>query len=174
MAIKQCADFIATNPLVSVIESHDTGTCAKLIARNKMANTAAIASELAAELYDLKILKRNIETHKENYTRFFVLSKGDLVENDTNKSTLSFQLGHEPGSLAKALNTFQKNLVNISKIQSVPNIGEPNRYRIYADVEWLDKLLYDKCLKELRKQTIDLHVLGEYKKHELNLMKTVH
>jgi prephenate dehydratase len=173
MAIKQCADFIAEHPLVSVIESHDTGTCAKLIARNQLANTAAIASEIAAEFYGLKILKRNIETHKENYTRFFVLSKGDLIEKDTDKSTLSFKLDHEPGSLVKALNVFQKNLVNISKIQSVPIEGKPNTYRFYLDVEWLDKLLYAKCLKELNKKALDLQVLGEYKRHELSLINAV-
>jgi len=167
MAIKQCADFLAKQPLVNVIESHDTAACAQLIAGKKLANTAAIAGEAAAERYGLKILERNIETHKENYTRFFVLSKGDILEEDPDKSTLCFRLDHTPGSLVAALNVFRKYLVNLSRIQSVPIEGQPGQFSFYTDAEWLDKNLYDKCLKELAKKTSGLQVLGEYKRYEI-------
>lgn len=168
MAIKQCADFIATHPLINVVESHDTAACAHLIAKKQLTNTAAIAGEAAAERYGLKILERNIETHKENYTRFFILSKGICLEEKPDKSTLSFKLEHTPGSLVKALAVFQKHLVNLSRIQSVPIEGQAGQFRFYTDAEWLDKPLYDKCLKELARKTSDLQILGEYKKHEIN------
>jgi len=168
MAIKQCAEFISKHPLVNVLESHDTAACAKHVLDKQLLNTAAIASESAAERYGLKILQRNIETHKENYTRFFILSKGDYLEENPDKSTLCFKLEHTPGSLVKALSVFQKYLVNLSRIQSVPIDGHPGQFRFYTDAEWLDRNLYEKCLKELNKKTIDLKILGEYKKHELN------
>jgi len=172
MAIKQCADFIAAHPLVNMVESHDTAACAQLIAGKQLANTAAIAGEAAAKRYGLKILERNIETHKENYTRFFVLSKGDCLEEDPDKSTLCFKLEHTPGSLAKALSVFQKHMVNLSRIQSVPVEGQPGEFRFYTDAEWPDRNLYDKCLKELAKKSNDLQVLGEYRKHEINAVLT--
>lgn len=168
MAIKQCADFLAEYPLVNVVEASDTAACAKQIADKKMADTAAIASTVAAERYGLKILKANIETHKENYTRFFVLSKGDQLEENPDKSTLSFKLDHTPGSLVNALKVFQKYLVNLSRIQSVPIEGQAGQFRFYTDAEWLDKNLYDKCLRELARKTIDLQVMGEYRKYELS------
>lgn len=164
MAIKQCADFIAQHPLVHVVESHDTAACAQLIAGKKLVNTAAIAGEAAAERYGLKILERNIETNKENYTRFFVLSKGDVPEENPDKSTLCFKLDHTPGSLVTALSVFKKYLVNLSRIQSVPIEGHPGQFRFYTDAEWIDKNLYDKCIKELGRKTIDLQLLGEYQK----------
>jgi prephenate dehydratase len=171
MAIRQCGDFLANHPLVNVIESHDTAACARLIAEKGLLNTAAIAGRPAAERYGLKILQRNIETHKENYTRFFVLAKGDVREEKPDKSTLCFRLEHAPGSLAKALQVFQKCLVNLSRIQSVPMEGKPGQFRFYADAEWLDKPLYEKCLRELAKKTSDLRILGEYKKNEIMSVK---
>ncbi|HXB40215.1 MAG TPA: prephenate dehydratase domain-containing protein [Bacteroidia bacterium] len=171
MAIKQCADFINAHPLVNVIESHDTAACAQLIAGKQLVNTAAIAGEAAAQRYGLKILERNIESNKENYTRFFVLSKGDYLEEIPDKSTLCFKLEHTPGSLVNALSVFKKYLVNLSRIQSVPIEGQPGQFRFYTDAEWLDKLLYEKCMKELAKKTNDLQILGEYKKHELTESK---
>ncbi len=172
MAIKQCADFIGANPLVNVIESHDTAACAQLIAGKKLLNTAAIASEAAAERYGLKILERNIETNKENYTRFFVLAKGDVKEENPDKSTLCFKLEHTPGSLVNALSVFKKYLVNLSRIQSVPIEGHPGQFRFYTDAEWLDRNLYEKCIKELVRKTNDLQILGEYRKHEINIKQT--
>jgi prephenate dehydratase len=173
MAIKQCADFINSHPLVNVIESHDTAACAQLIAGKQLVNTAAIAGEAAAQRYGLKILERNIESNKENYTRFFVLSKGDYLEEIPDKSTLCFKLEHTPGSLVNALSVFKKYLVNLSRIQSVPIEGQPGQFRFYTDAEWLDKLLYEKCMKELAKKTNDLQILGEYKKHELTGSKKI-
>jgi prephenate dehydratase len=173
MAIRQCSDFLAGHPFISVIESHDTAACAQQIAHDRLLGTAAIASEIAAERYGLKILERNIESHKENYTRFFVLSKGDVLEEDPDKSTLCFKLEHTPGSLVNALKVFQKHLVNLSRIQSVPIEGHPGQFRFYTDAEWLDRTLYEKCLKELAKKTNDLQILGEYKRNEISDNKKV-
>lgn len=167
MAIRQCRDFLSEHPLVNVIESHDTAACAQIIIKDKLTNTAAIAGEIAAKKYGLKILARNIESHRENYTRFFILSKGDVLEEDPDKCTLCFRLEHTPGSLAAALKVFQKYLVNLSRIQSVPIEGQPGQFRFYTDAEWLDRGLYEKCLKELGKKTSDLQVLGEYKRYEV-------
>ncbi len=169
IAIRQCADYLSANPQLSVVESQDTATCAKTVAAQQPKDTAVIASDVAAEKYGLNIIARNIETHKKNFTRFFVLSKGQQIEEKADKATLCFNLGHEPGSLVKALKVLERNLVNISRIQSVPIVGKPSEYHFYLDVEYIDKYIFDNCLKQLNKKTKQLVVLGEYKRQEFKL-----
>ncbi len=166
IAIRQCSDFLSANPQLSVIESHDTATCSRILAAEKAKDTAVIASDLAATQYGLNVIIRNIETHKKNFTRFYVLSKGQQIEDKSDKATICFNLSHEPGSLLKALKVLEKNVVNISKIQSVPIVGEPSRYHFYLDVEYIDKYIFDQCINQLRKKTEELIVMGEYQKKE--------
>ena len=163
IAIKQCADYLTAHPEIMVIESQDTATCAKLLSEQQLKDTAVIASDMAAKKYGLKIINRNIETHKKNFTRFFVLSKGQQIEEKADKATLCFNLGHEPGCLVNALKILARNLVNVSRIQSVPIVGHPSEYHFYLDVEFIDKYIFDNCLKQLKKKTKQLVVLGEYK-----------
>lgn len=167
MALNQCQEYLANYPAMQLLESFDTAGCAKQIKEENMKWTAAIASEQAAIKYGLKILQRNIETNERNYTRFYILAKGNVEEAHSDKATLAFELDHSPGSLAHALKILEKNFVNVSKIQSVPIIGKPNQYRFYLDIEWLDKMLYKKCLNLLKKKTSFLSVLGKYKKGEM-------
>ena len=97
IALQQCADFLATlSSDIKITETDDTAESAKLIADNKLTDTAAIAGAAAAQLYGLDILEKGIETIKKNYTRFIALSKQNEVVNEANKASLSFELRHQP------------------------------------------------------------------------------
>ena len=126
---------------------------------------------MAAAEYNLQIIQENIETNKNNYTRFFVLSKGREVLEEANKSTLYFDLPHEPGSLVNALKCLNNPLLNLTKIQSVPIEGTPNYYHFYIDIEYYDKETFEKCIKKLQKKTKELVILGKYIKKELPPVK---
>ena len=121
MALFQCEDFLHRYPNLKILEASDTAESAKDICNKNLMGYGAIASKLAAETYNLDILESGIETNKQNFTRFLVISR-DVKENPkANKTTLRFQTPHSPGSLVKILNIFASHNINMTKIQSVPS-----------------------------------------------------
>jgi prephenate dehydratase len=168
IALRQCAEYLSTLPkTVMITETEDTAESAKKIYENQLADTAAVAGVVAAQMYNLEILKEGIETIKKNYTRFIILSKNHHSVSDSNKASLSFQVRHQPGSLAEALSIFARNDVNVSKIQSVPILGQPYRYSFHVDVEWDNSANYDASISEIIRHVSGLSIYGEYKKGEL-------
>lgn len=166
IAIRQCDEFLRDHPEITVKEGMDTAACAKKIADEKLKNTAAIASETAAQLYGLQILERRIETNKKNATRFLILRE-DVVElPNANKASLSFQTGNSVGALATILQCFAEENVNLSKIQSMPVVGRRNEYEFYVDVEWKKQSDYDAAIRKALKHTAQFSILGEYIKNE--------
>jgi prephenate dehydratase len=167
IAIRQCVDFFDEYPHLQIVESSDTAACAKRIHDEKLTDTVAIANTLAAKLYGLDILERRIESNKKNFTRFLILTNHENVkEINPNKASLCFQVSNEVGALAKVLNIFAEEGVNMSKIQSMPVLGKPNDYNFYVDIEWTDTKAYNISIKQILKYTHNFNILGEYKKHE--------
>jgi prephenate dehydratase len=170
MAIRQCSEFLHRLKGIEIRESNDTALSAKKIRDMDLRSTAAIANELAAKKFGLHILERRIETHKKNFTRFLVLSKGrkgKSTVSGSNKASLCFEVANEVGSLADALMTFKENGINLTKIQSIPIIGKPSEYSIHIDVEWRNRKNYDAALHRVLRQVRNLNILGEYKKAKL-------
>jgi prephenate dehydratase len=168
IALRQCAEYLGTLPKNVVIsETEDTAESAKNIYENQLADTAAVAGTVAAKMYNLEILKEGIETIKKNYTRFIVLSKNHQPVSGSNKASLSFEVRHQPGSLAEALSIFARHDVNVSKIQSVPILGQPYQYAFHVDVEWDNSANYDASISEVVRHVSGLSIYGEYKKGEL-------
>jgi prephenate dehydratase len=163
MAIRQCNDFLFRLRNVEIRESDDTAVSARKVKENKLTNTAAIANEHAAKKFGLQILEKRIETNKKNFTRFLILAKGRLTTPDSNKASLCFEVANEVGSLAETLMTLKNNLINLTKIQSIPIVGKPSEYSIHIDVEWKKRRNYDTALQEILRQVRNLNVLGEYK-----------
>ncbi|HEY0771048.1 MAG TPA: ACT domain-containing protein, partial [Sphingobacteriaceae bacterium] len=120
----------------------------------------------AAELYELEVLERRIESNKKNYTRFLILTDKDSSVKDADKASLSFQVGNEVGSLSKVLNIFAEQNVNLTKIQSMPVLGRRNEYNFYVDVEWNNQSEYDAAIRKVLKHTINFTIMGEYKKND--------
>jgi prephenate dehydratase len=164
MALLQCADFLARYPELDVIEAGDTATCAKEVAEKQLGSTAVIAGYEVAKRYGLRILNENIHSHSTNYTRFWVLSKGGVLPEETNKATISFELMDKTGSLADALFCFRSQALNLVSIQSLPADGSTAAFRFYADVEYAHRQKFLRCLKALEQKSTGLKVLGEYRK----------
>jgi prephenate dehydratase len=164
MAIRQCSDFLFRLKNVDIRESDDTAVSAKRVKELNLTQTAAIANELAAKKFGLRILEKRIETHKKNFTRFLVLARGTEKVADSNKASICFEVANEVGSLADALTTFKDNKINLTKIQSIPIIGRPSEYSIHVDLEWKKRKDYDAAMQKAMRQVRNLNILGEYKK----------
>lgn len=170
MALLQCKEFFLDYSHIKLEEYHDTADAAKFIRENNVTGVGAIAGEMAAKLYDLEIIAPSIETMKLNYTSFFVLSrstKSPFDRNSSNKTTISFELPHEAGSLAKSLNIINEFGISLTKIQSVPILGKPDQYRFYIDCIWQDRAVAIKCLAKLKNYCTLLNVMGYYKNCEI-------
>jgi prephenate dehydratase len=180
MAIQQCHQFL--NPLrrnnVKLIASEDTALSAKRIAENNLEGVAAISSDLAAKIYGLKILEKSIETNKQNFTRFLVISNEEIYLNHTkdkciNKASLSFKLPNEEGSLSRVLSVLAFYKINLTKIQSLPVVGKEWEYMFYIDLVYTDYDKYRFSLNAIIPLTIDLSIIGEYEKAERPLKNVI-
>src|ERR1700743_166720 len=167
IAIRQCVDFFDEYPHLNIVESNDTAACAKRIRDENLRDTVAIANTLAAKLYQLDVLERRIESNKKNFTRFLILTNHDNVEKkENNKASLCFQVSNQVGALAKVLQIFAEQSINMSKIQSMPVIGRRNEYNFYVDVEWDNQKQYDTAIRQVLKYTHNFNILGEYQRHD--------
>lgn len=169
MAILQCQHFFEQYPQIKLIDSIDTAISARDISDKRLKGVGAIASSLAAEMYGLEILSSEIETNKMNYTRFLILQLDDGLGNgmeaeEINKSSITFALAHQIGSLSKILSILSYYDINLSKIQSMPIIGKEWEYQFFVDVEFDDYKRYQQSLTAVEPFTSDLCILGEYKK----------
>ncbi len=170
VALQQCVEYIEKYyPNTDLHEGMDTAAAAKLISDEKLKNAAAIGNLRSAELYGLEILETGIETNKKNYTRFLILSKHGNPTEGTNKASICFEVGHFYGALARVLDIFAENKINLNKIQSVPILGKPNEYTIHVDVEWEEPKNYDRAIHQALKNVSSLAILGEYVKGELKI-----
>jgi len=168
IALMQCEEFLDQHKHIKAIESEDTALSAKEIADNKLQKRAAICSSLAAEMYGLEILAKGIETNKRNFTRFLIIAEPEmakkLIEGITlNKASLVFTLPHEEGSLAKVLSILSFYHVNLTKIQSLPILGEEWKYQFYINLTFSDYSRYRQSLEAIIPLTKDFQILGEYK-----------
>jgi chorismate mutase/prephenate dehydratase len=164
-AIGQCSKFL--NGLkVEIVPSYDTAGSALLSMRNVDEPTAAITSYRAAKIYNMKILKKNIQNNKVNYTRFFVISKKKSDEEPKHpKSTLSFDLKSIPGALHKALGVFANAEINLSMIESRPIPHKPFQYTFYIDITGsLNDKKIKTALKKLSELTVTIRRIGTYEK----------
>ena len=160
-ALAQCRDFLRRNKL----EPHpyyDTAGAAKMLARENPNATAAIASSLCAELYDLEIIKEGIEDGPSNSTRFILLSQ-KKTSNNCDKTSIIFAVPHEAGKLFEVLKLFADANINLTRIASMPLRSDPNNYSFFLDFEGSDKDEKPKqVLNQMKKMTISLKNLGSY------------
>ena len=165
MALLQCHKYFKDYPQIKLIEDRDTANVAKRIHENKLKGVGAIASNLAAETYNLSILAPEIQTIKENATRFFVLTNSENKSSvSANKASIKFIVSHETGSLAQILTILAKHNLNLSKIQSMPVIDTPWKYSFFADFIFNSYADYYNALNEIKEKVETLKVLGEYNK----------
>ena len=173
IAIRQCTKYLNDLPNIKILEKEDTAGCAKEISDLNLKGYAAIANKAAAPKFGLEILASNIETNKNNFTRFVVLGKKPNENSNNNKATLFFNLPHDPGSLAKILNIFAEHNINLTKIQSVPIVGLPYKYNFHVDIEWKNYQDYQNAKKAILPFIVNLSILGEYEHGDFNSIKNI-
>ncbi|MDB2344873.1 prephenate dehydratase domain-containing protein [Pelagibacteraceae bacterium] len=165
-AISQCQNIIVKRKFKSII-SVDTAGSAKDLAEGKDKSIAAIASNLSAKMYNLKILEKNIEDEKGNVTRFLIMGKNIEQPEYTNDkkfiTSCIFRLKSEPSALYKSLGGFATNQVNLTKLESFSVKNTFDQTNFYLDFEGhLEQTAVKKALEELGFHTETLDILGVY------------
>ena len=165
-AIGQCQKIINKNKFLPII-SADTAGSAKELAEGNDKSIAAIASDLSAKIYKLKILEKNIEDEKGNVTRFLIMGKNiEQPEFDKNKKFITsciFRVKSEPSALYKCLGGFATNQVNLTKLESFSVKNTFDQANFYLDLEGhLEEAGVKKAMEELGFHTVNLDILGVY------------
>ena len=165
MALQQCLQYLDKFNW-KLVETEDTALSAKHIHQHRSKHIAAIASKLAAELFDLDILAPNIHTMKNNYTRFLVVQRPDEVPevDGADKASVNFHTDHSRGSLAKVLTRIADGGINLSKLQSFPIPGSNFQYSFHADMEFETIDQFNEVMRNIKPITAELKVYGIYKK----------
>jgi len=170
MALLQCMEFLKKYPNIKIVEDKDTAETARRIQKNQLKGIAAIGSKTAAQMYDLEILAQEIQTIKDNMTRFVILNKEEsfLAEGEINRASIKFELNHKRGSLATILNVMSDCNLNLTKIQSLPKIETPWKYSFFVDVTFEKYEDYAKAKTLIGIMAEYFKVLGEYKNTKPN------
>jgi len=165
MALQQCYDFLDKYKW-KLVETEDTALSAKHVHQHKSKHIAAIASKLAAELFQLEVLASGIQTMKNNYTRFLMLQRQDVAQtvNDANKASVNFQTDHSRGSLAKVLTKIAEGGINLSKLQSFPIPGTDFKYSFHADMEFESINQFETVIDQIKPLTEEVKIYGVYKR----------
>ncbi len=162
-ALAQCRKFLEEHKL-KAISTFDTAGSVKMIKKEQLIDAAAIASERAAQIYDMTILEKGIEDVKNNSTRFFVLDKQDSKYSGEDKTSIIFSAKSIPGALYKVLKEFAIRNINLTKIESRPTKQTPWEYHFYLDFE--GHRTENKCqqaLESIKDKTLFIKILGSYK-----------
>jgi len=163
-ALAQCRDYLEKHNW-ELIPAYDTAGSVKMIKERSLMDSAAIAGEIAAEIYEMKILERDIADNRNNYTRFFVISKEDSPPTGNDKTSIIFSVAHIPGSLYRAMGEFANRGLNLTKIESRPTHQKLWEYNFYLDFEGhrCDRKCQE-AIEALSKQSYFVKVLGSYPK----------
>jgi prephenate dehydratase len=165
MAIQQCLEYLDKFNW-KLIETEDTALSAKLLHQHHNRHAAAIASKLAADLFNLHVIAPNIHTMKNNYTRFLAIQREEMasVDEESNKASVNFNTDHSRGSLARVLTRIADGGINLSKLQSFPIPGSDWQYSFHADMEFETIEQFDQVIEQIRPITAALKIYGIYKK----------
>ena len=161
-ALAQCRAYLEKHNW-EIIPAYDTAGSVKLIKEKGLLDAAAIASEKAADLNDMKILARNISDNLTNYTRFLVLSHEDAAPTGDDKTSIIFSTKHEPGALYHALGEFASRNINLTRIESRPTKKTAWQYNFYVDFEGhRTEKRCTEALQAIEKYVTFVKILGSY------------
>jgi prephenate dehydratase len=165
MALQQCLDFLDKYDW-KLIETEDTALSARHVHQHHSKHVAAIASRLAAELFELHVLAPNIHTMKNNYTRFLIIQREDQahVIEAADKASVNFHTDHSRGSLARVLTAIAEGGINLSKLQSFPIPGSNWEYSFHVDMEFSTLDQFTKVIEHITPMTRELKIYGVYRK----------
>lgn len=161
-ALLQCDRFLKRHK-IKPVGWYDTAGAAQELAKSPEPGVAAIASELAGELYGLDLLESEIEDEPFNYTRFLLMGHGDPEPSDYNKTSIVFATRHRPAALYECLGEFAKRDLNLTKLESRPRRNRPWEPLFYLDFEghWQEPRCQE-LLTQLLQLTSFVKMLGSY------------
>ncbi len=167
VALSQCRRFFEEHKNIAAVPHYDTAGSVKLLKEQQIGDAAAIASEVAADTYGGVILRSNIEDMRQNFTRFFLLTKqATSVRSATGrpKCSVVFATTNTPGALFRAMACFALRDINLTKIESRPFRGKPWEYLFYVDfLANSDDRITQSALANLKECTQFLKLLGSYR-----------
>jgi prephenate dehydratase len=170
VALAQCQRFLAEHPLMEAVATYDTAGSVKLVMEGSGEREAAIAGQVAAEIYGAEVLAADIEDHARNYTRFLFLShpgSGVTPSQPSSaplKTTVLFRTPDTPGALFRALAAFALRDINLTKLESRPIAGRPWEYAFYIDLNGgKEETRITNAINHLREMCDTVTVLGSYR-----------
>lgn len=167
MALKQCGEFLAKHN-IEAREFYDTAGAIPHVQKLNDPSIVAIAPEQAAQLHNMVVIQKDIETNHHNYTRFLVITSKksasleiNSIQSPKQKVMIEFELEHKPGTLAKVLALLASYHCNLTKIESRPIIAKLWEYKFYLEFI-IDVRLYTpkKIIQDLQRCTHQLHIFG--------------
>ena len=162
-ALMQSVDFLDDHKEWERVSVKNTAVAAKQVVGEQRKEQAAIASEVTADIYGLKILKNHINYSEENSTRFIIVGGRRLRLKGADKVSICFEVSHESGSLYRMLSHFMFNNLNMVKIESRPIKDKSFEYRFFVDLEGdLGEGAMQNALKGLLEEALYVKVLGNY------------
>lgn len=163
MALLQCKQFFQQYPQIQLIDDIDTATVARRIAHEGLTGVGAIASKVAAEIYGLEILAADIQTVKNNFTRFIILEKKAPTWNSAvTKASMKITISNQKGSLARLLSRFAEAGLDLSKIQSVPVIDQPWNYSFFIDTVFERQEDFEQAIAQVQSEMEAFLLVGLY------------
>ena len=173
-AIGQCQNIINKNNLKPII-SADTAGSAKYVSEKKDKTESALASSLAAEIYDLEIIAGHVEGDPENVTRFLIMGKEIHHPERKDKKYITsciFRVKSKPAALYKCLGGFATNNVNLCKLESFSAKNSFEQVNFFIDIEGhIEEPMVQKSLEELGFHTESLDILGVYEADKFRFKK---
>lgn len=163
VALAQCEEFFKRHPRLTRVATYDTAGSVRLLREQGARDAAAIASEIAARLYGARVLKKGLEDHRANFTRFYLLSRDGRPIGRPDKTSVLFATQHVPGALFRCMGVFALRDINLLKIESRPLAGRPWEYVFHVDFEGSPR--EERCRNALRhlEEVCDfVRVLGSY------------
>ena len=162
-ALMQSVDFLNEHRSWERIPVNNTAMAAEQVLKEQRRDQAAIASQVTAEIYGLKILKNNINYSEDNSTRFIIVGGEKIRIKGAGKVSICFEVSHESGSLYRMLSHFMFNNLNMVKIESRPIKDKSFEYRFFVDLEGsLSDGAVQNALKGLQDEALYVKVLGNY------------
>lgn len=161
-ALAQCIGWLGSNlSAAPLIQMSSTASAARRVAGEE--KSAAVGSEMLAEIYGLNVVAREIQDRTENLTRFVVVGKDEIQRTGRDKTSIVFSVAHHPGSLGSALKPFADHGVNLTRIESRPSKETPWEYVFFVDFEGhTSDRSVEQVIDELAANVERLHVLGSY------------
>jgi chorismate mutase / prephenate dehydratase len=165
-ALAQCRGWLEANMTgIPVFAAVSTAKAAEIVSHDDEA--AAVASELAARLYDLKFIRRHIEDKKNNFTRFLVIAKESPSRSGSDKTSIMFSINDKPGALYDILYPFKEMKINLTKIESRPSKKRAWEYIFFVDMQGhIEEEKIRKTIEKVRKSCLYLTHLGSYPRDE--------